>query len=95
VPVLSLSKGIQRLHSYGFLKASFRPADAVCQIRSIQRHRDSLIRPASQHVQHRQKALHQMNVLLPKVIKDITDLFHPYFLIKIDIKYELCLDVRH
>jgi transposase len=86
---------IQRLHSYGFLKASFRPTDAVCQIRSLQRHRDSLIREASRHVQHRQKALHQMNVLLPKVIKDITDLFHPYFLIKIDIKYELCLDVRH
>jgi transposase len=54
------------------LKASFRPTDAVCQIRSLQRHRDSLIREASRHVQHRQKALHQMNVLLPKVIKDIT-----------------------
>jgi transposase len=63
---------IQRLHSYGFLKASFRPTDAVCQIRSLQRHRDSLIREASRHVQHMQKALHQMNVLLPKVVKDIT-----------------------
>ena len=47
---------IQRLHSYGFLKASFRPTDAMCQIRSIQRHRDSLICQASQHVQHMQKA---------------------------------------
>jgi transposase len=63
---------IQRLHSYGFLKASFRPHETICQIRSIQRHRDSLIRQASQHVQHMQKAFHQMNVLLPKVIKDIT-----------------------
>jgi len=63
---------IQRLHSYGFLMASFRPTDAICRIRSIQRHRDSLIQDASRHVQHMQKALHQMNVLLPKVVKDIT-----------------------
>jgi len=63
---------IQRLHSYGFLMASFRPTDTVCRIRSIQRHRASLIQDASRHVQHMQKALHQMNVLLPKVVKDIT-----------------------
>jgi len=63
---------IQRLHSYGFLMASFRPTDEICRIRSIQRHRDSLIRDASRHVQHMQKSLHQMNVLLPKVVKDIT-----------------------
>ncbi len=41
---------IQRLHSYGFLMASFRPTDAVCRIRSIQRHRASLIQDASRHV---------------------------------------------
>lgn len=63
---------IQRLHRYGFLMASFRPTDAVCRIRSIQRHRASLIQDASRHVQHMQKALHQMNVLLPQVVKDIT-----------------------
>ena len=63
---------IQRLHSYGFLKASFRLTDEICQIRSLQRHRDPLIRQASQHVQHMQKALHQRNVLLPKVVSDIT-----------------------
>jgi len=63
---------IQRLHSYGFLNASFRPRDEICRIRSIQRHRDNLIRQAGQHVQHMQKALHQMNVLLPKVVSDIT-----------------------
>jgi transposase len=63
---------IQRLHSYGLLNASFRPRDEICQIRSLQRHRDNLIRQASQHVQHMQKALHQMNVLLPKVVSDMT-----------------------
>jgi transposase len=62
---------IQRLHAYGFLKASFRPVDAICQIRSIQRHRDTLIRENVGHIQHMQKALHQMNVLLPKVVSDI------------------------
>lgn len=63
---------IQRLHSYGFLKASFRPTDAICQMRSIQRHRDALIHENVRHIQHMQKALHQMNVLLPKVVADIT-----------------------
>jgi transposase len=63
---------IQRLHSYGLLKASFRPADEICQIRTLQRHRDNLIRQASQHVQHMQKAVHQMNVLLPKVVSSMT-----------------------
>ena len=63
---------IQRLPGYGFLKASFRPASEICQIRSIQRHRGALIRDAARHIQHRQKALHQMNGLLPKVVKDIT-----------------------
>jgi transposase len=63
---------IQRLHSYGFLKASFRPPDAICQIRSIQRHREALIHENARHIQHMQKALHQMNVFLPKVVSDIT-----------------------
>ena len=63
---------IQRLHSYGFLKASFRPTDAICQIRSIQRHRNTVIHENVRHIQHMQKALHQMNVLLPKVVSDIT-----------------------
>ena len=53
---------IQRLHSYGFLRASFRPSKEICQIRSLQRHRDNLIRQASRHVQHMQKALSEMNV---------------------------------
>ena len=46
---------IQRLHSYGLLSASFRPDDAICQIRSVPRHRDSLIRQGVRHIQHMQK----------------------------------------
>jgi transposase len=63
---------IQRLHSYGLLPASFRPTDEMCRIRAIQRHRENLIRQSARHSQHRQKALHQMNLLLDKVISDIT-----------------------
>jgi transposase len=63
---------IQRLHSYGLLMPSFRPEDEICQLRSLLRHRDALIRGAARHIQHMQKALHQMNLLLDKVISDIT-----------------------
>ena len=41
-------------------------------MRSILRHRDSLVRMASSHVQHMQKALDQMNLQLHHVISDIT-----------------------
>jgi transposase len=63
---------IQRLHSYGLLMPSFRPPDEICQLRSLLRHREALIRGAARHIQHMQKALHQMNLLLDKVISDIT-----------------------
>ena len=55
---------IQRLHSYGLLAASFRPADQVVVLRSYLRQRQMLIRYAGQHIQHMQKALEQMNVKL-------------------------------
>jgi hypothetical protein len=54
------------------LKASFRPDDEICQIRAIQRHRETLIHEASRHIQHMQKALDQMNLKLSKVLTDIT-----------------------
>lgn len=63
---------IQRLHSYGFLNASFRPHETICRIRAIQRHRSTLIQEASRHIQHLQKALDQMNLKLSKVLTDIT-----------------------
>lgn len=48
---------LQRLHSAGLLCGSFRPAQEVCVLRSLTRHRDNLIRLASTHVLHMQKAL--------------------------------------
>jgi Protein of unknown function (DUF2950)/Transposase len=53
---------IQYLHSVGLLKASFRPPDEICVIRSLWRHRESLVQMAAEHTQHMQKALSQMNL---------------------------------
>src|SRR5437016_8335047 len=50
---------LQYLHSVGLLNASFRPEQDVCAIRSLLRHRESLVQIASVHVQHMQKALDQ------------------------------------
>jgi transposase len=63
---------LQYLHSVGLLRGSFRPEQAVCTVRSILRHRNSLVQMASSHVQHMQKALDQMNLQLHHVISDIT-----------------------
>src|SRR5262245_60768067 len=62
---------IQRLHSYGLLTGSFRPADEIVVWRGYQRQREMLIRYAAQHVQHMQKALAEMNVKLTEVVSDI------------------------
>jgi transposase len=63
---------LQYLHSVGLLRASFRPAQEICAIRSLWRHRDALVEMASSHVQHMQKALDQMNLQIHHVISDIT-----------------------
>src|SRR6266446_4372527 len=62
---------IRRLHSYGLLTASFRPADEIVCWRGFQRQREMLIRYAAQHVQHLQKVLEEMNVKLTEVVSDI------------------------
>ena len=65
---------IQRLHSYGLLRASFRPPDSVLALRAFVRMRQMQVRYAAGHVQHMQKALEQMNVKLAEVVRDITGL---------------------
>jgi transposase len=65
---------IQRLHSYGLLRASFRPADSVLGLRAYSRLRQMQVRYAASHVQHMQKAMEQMNVKLAEVVTDITGL---------------------
>lgn len=63
---------LQQLHSMGLLQASFRPPDQVCVVRSLMRHRESLVQSASQQVLHMQKSLDQMNLHLHHVVNDIT-----------------------
>jgi transposase len=65
---------LRYLHSVGLLRASFRPTNQVCVLRSLVRHRDSLIQTASTHVLRMQKALDQMNLQIHHVISDITGL---------------------
>jgi len=62
---------IQRLHTYGLLGGSFRPADAYCVVRSLVRYRDELIAGRTTQIQHMQKALLQMNIPLRAVLSDI------------------------
>src|SRR5262245_42232019 len=63
---------IHRLHSVGLLAPAFRPDEKTCQLRAYLRLRANLVRSASQHVQHMQKALEQMNLKLTEILSDIT-----------------------
>jgi hypothetical protein len=63
---------LQYLHSVGLLRGAFRPEQEVCAIRSVMRHRGSLVEMASQHILHVHKALTQMNLQIHHVISDIT-----------------------
>jgi transposase len=65
---------LQQLHTFGLLQGAFRPADQIVTLRSYLRQRAMLIRGAATHIQHMQKALQQMNLLLHHVVTDITGL---------------------
>ena len=53
---------IAQLHTYGLLRAAFRPTDAVCRLRTLQRHRKTLVEASARSVLHMQKALDGMNL---------------------------------
>jgi hypothetical protein len=50
------------LHTYGLLRASFRPEDGICRLRTLVRHRANLVSSGAEHILHMQKALTQMNI---------------------------------
>jgi transposase len=60
------------LHSVGLLRASFRPDQAICALRSIYRYRQNLRTLGAQHIQHMHAAMDQMNIKLHHVIDDLT-----------------------
>jgi transposase len=63
---------IQDLHSVGLLQGSFRPPDEICAVRTLWRHRQSLLQMAAEHILHIQKSLSQMNVQVHHVLSEIT-----------------------
>jgi transposase len=63
---------LQKLHLLGLLSASFRPDSEMVALRTLLRHRGMLLEHRAPHILHMQKALQQMNLLLPQVLSDIT-----------------------
>lgn len=63
---------LQKLHSFGLLRASFRPDHDIAILRSYLRQRERLTEYRAAHIQHMQKTLMQMNVQLHHAVADIT-----------------------
>ena len=62
---------IQRLHSCGLLRGSFRPEEAVCMLRTLVRDKASLVAERSDWVRRMQKSLDQMNVRVHRAVSAI------------------------
>jgi transposase len=62
---------LQQLMSFGLLSGAFRPQGDFCALRSVARLREVLLRYQAKHIQHIQKALLLMNLLLTEVISDV------------------------
>ena len=69
---VSDAQWLQRLHSYGLLRASFRPKGQIAELRAYMRQRERLLEYGASHIQHMQKALTEMNLQLHHVVADIT-----------------------
>jgi len=57
--------------SFGLLSGAFRPRGDFCALREVARLWERLIREQARHIQHIQKALLLMNLLLTEVISDV------------------------
>jgi transposase len=63
---------LQELHTFGLLRASFRPEAKIAELRTYTRHRQTLIEESARQIQRMQKALDQMNVQVHHVLSDLT-----------------------
>ncbi len=63
---------IQQLHTHGLLRGCFRTPESGIALRAYMRQRETLVKKAAEPIQHMQKALRQMNLLLDNVVSDIT-----------------------
>src|SRR6516165_2462766 len=66
------SQWLMKLHTYGLLRNSFRPAQEIRRMRTYWRQRNDLVRSAGRHIQRMQKTLTQMNVQLGNVLSDVS-----------------------
>jgi len=66
------SQWLMKLHTYGLLRNSFRPAQEMRTMRTYWRQRNDLVQSASRHIQRMQKALTQMNLQLANVLSDVS-----------------------
>src|SRR3984893_10554454 len=63
---------LQQLHTYGLLRAAFRPEDSICRLRTLQRHRKNPVECGAMWIQHIQKAINAINLHLHHVLTDIS-----------------------
>src|SRR5215468_10027983 len=66
------SQWLMKLHTYGLLRSSFRPAQQIRTMRTYWRQRNDLVQSAGRHIQRMQKALTQMNLQLANVLSDVS-----------------------
>ena len=62
---------IQRLHSCGLLRGSFRPQQEICMLRTLVRDKANLVAESSDWLRRMQKSLDQMNVRVHRAVADI------------------------
>ncbi len=63
---------LQQLHTFGLLRGSFRPDTDITAIRTLVRHRGTLVREAAAHIQRMHKSMTLMNLQLHNVLTDVT-----------------------
>ena len=61
---------IQTLHSHGLLQSSYRPSEAISQVRSLVRQKAVLVREQADWVRRMHKCLDQMNVRVHHAVSD-------------------------
>jgi transposase len=64
-------KWLQRLHSCGLLRGSFRPPEQVCMLRTLVRDKGNLVAETGDWVRRMQKSLDQMNVRVHRAVADL------------------------
>ena len=62
---------IQRLHSCGLLRGSFRPPEMICMLRTLVRDKATLVAESADWLRRMQKSLDQMNVRVHRAVSDI------------------------